>query len=91
MPLLLRNGNLRHLFGAVAAGGLGEGIAALAFPWLATPAPHEAPPFAPVACTKRLPGFPFAIPAGPACCPPPGRLPRFASRGSRLTPRRGLL
>lgn len=64
MTLLLRNRSYRLLFSASALTNLGDGLAALAFPWLATLLTRDAFLIALVAFAGRLPWFVFAIPAG---------------------------
>ncbi|SMX46331.1 MFS transporter [Actibacterium lipolyticum] len=64
MQLLARNRNFRLLFSASAVSNLGDGISALAFPWLATLITHDPLLIAMVAAATRLPWLLFAIPAG---------------------------
>ena len=62
--LLAFNKNYRLLFTATAVSNLGDGISALAFPWLATLITRDPVLIALVAAATRLPWFLFAIPAG---------------------------
>lgn len=62
--LLRRNRNYRLLFSASALSNLGDGVSALAFPWLATLFTRDAFLIALVAMAGRLPWFLFALPAG---------------------------
>ncbi|WP_457650048.1 MFS transporter [Profundibacter sp.] len=62
--LLAVNKNYRLLFTATAISNLGDGISALAFPWLATLITRDPMLIALVAAATRLPWFLFAIPAG---------------------------
>lgn len=62
--LLTANRNYRLLFTATAVSNLGDGISALAFPWLATLITRDPVLIALVAAATRLPWFLFAIPAG---------------------------
>lgn len=64
MTLLTANRNYRLLFTATAVSNLGDGISALAFPWLATLITRDPVLIALVAAATRLPWFLFAIPAG---------------------------
>lgn len=64
MALLATNKNYRLLFSASAVSNLGDGISALAFPWLATLITRDPVLIALVAAATRLPWFLFAIPAG---------------------------
>lgn len=64
MSLLARNRNYRLLFSASAISNLGDGISALAFPWLATLITRDATLIAAVAAATRLPWLLFALPAG---------------------------
>jgi MFS family permease len=64
MSLLARNRNYRLLFSASAVSNLGDGISALAFPWLATLITRDATLIAAVAAATRLPWLLFALPAG---------------------------
>lgn len=63
-PLLVRNRNFRLLFGAGTLTNLGDGLVALALPWLATLMTHNPVAIATVAAAGRLPWLLFAIPAG---------------------------
>ena len=60
----LASRNYRLLFGASAASNLGDGVSALAFPWLATLVTRDPALIALVAFAMRLPWLLFAIPAG---------------------------
>ncbi|MEM7302237.1 MAG: MFS transporter [Pseudomonadota bacterium] len=62
--LLRSNRNYRLLFSASAISNLGDGISALAFPWLATLITRDPFLIALVAFATRLPWMLFAIPAG---------------------------
>ncbi len=64
MALLATNRSYRLLFSASAVSNLGDGIAALAFPWLATLITRDPFLIALVAFATRLPWFLFSIPAG---------------------------
>ena len=64
MSLLARNRNYRLLFSAAAVSNLGDGIAMLAFPWLATLITRDATLIALVAAATRLPWLLFSLPAG---------------------------
>ena len=64
MSLLARNRNYRLLFSASGVSNLGDGIAALAFPWLATLITRDASLIALVAASTRLPWLLFSLPAG---------------------------
>ncbi|MDF1873520.1 MFS transporter [Vannielia sp.] len=64
MALLARNRNFRLLFSASAVSNLGDGVSALAFPWLATLLTRDAFMISLVLFATRLPWFLFAIPAG---------------------------
>jgi MFS family permease len=64
MNLLRRNPNYRLLFSASGISNLGDGISALAFPWLATLITRDATMIALVAAATRLPWLLFALPAG---------------------------
>lgn len=63
-PLLLRNRNYRLLFSAGALTNLGDGMIALALPWLATLMTREPMAIAAVAAAGRLPWLLFSVPAG---------------------------
>ncbi len=62
--LLTRNRNYRLLFSATAVSNLGDGISALAFPWLATLLTRDPLLIGLVAAAGKLPWLLFAIPAG---------------------------
>jgi len=62
--LLIRNRNYRLLFGAGALTNLGDGLVALALPWLATLMTRDPIAIATVAAAVRLPWLLFALPAG---------------------------
>lgn len=64
MQLLIGNRSFRLLFSASAVSNLGDGISALAFPWLATLITRDPALIALVAFATRLPWLLFAIPAG---------------------------
>ncbi len=64
MSLIARNRNFRLLFSAAAVSNLGDGIAMLAFPWLATLITRDATLIALVAAATRLPWLLFSLPAG---------------------------
>ncbi|MCF2870189.1 MFS transporter [Octadecabacter sp. G9-8] len=64
MALLATNRSYRFLFSASAISNLGDGISALAFPWLATLITRDPFLIALVAFAGRLPWFLFSIPAG---------------------------
>ena len=64
MALMLANPGYRRLFSASAASNLGDGLATLALPWLATLITRDPFLIALVAMAVRLPWFLFAIPAG---------------------------
>lgn len=64
MALLQTNRSYRLLFSASAISNLGDGISALAFPWLATLITRDPALIAWVAFASRLPWFVFSIPAG---------------------------
>ncbi len=64
MNLLLSNRPFRLLFSAAAVSNLGDGISALAFPWLATLITRDPALIAFVAFATRLPWLLFSIPAG---------------------------
>lgn len=63
-PLLRRNRNFRLVFSASAVSNLGDGVSALAFPWLASLLTRDAMLISLVAMAGRLPWFLFALPAG---------------------------
>lgn len=56
--------NFRLLFSASAVSNLGDGVSALAFPWLATLITRDPMLIATVAFASRLPWLLFSIPAG---------------------------
>ena len=62
--LLRRNRNFRLVFSASAVSNLGDGVSALAFPWLASLLTRDAMLISLVAMAGRLPWFLFALPAG---------------------------
>lgn len=62
--LLARNRNYRLLFSASAVSNLGDGISALAFPWLASLLTRDPFLIAAVAAAGRLPWLLFSAPAG---------------------------
>jgi len=62
--LLFRNRNYRLLFTAGALTNLGDGLIALAMPWLATLMTRDPVAIAAVAAAGRLPWLMFALPAG---------------------------
>jgi hypothetical protein len=62
--LLARNRDFRLLFSASAISNLGDGISALAFPWLATLITRDPVLIGAVAAAARLPWLLFSIPAG---------------------------
>ncbi|MEM7440686.1 MAG: MFS transporter [Pseudomonadota bacterium] len=64
MSLLASNRNFRLLFSASAISNLGDGVSALAFPWLATLITKDPTLIALVAAATRLPWLLFALPAG---------------------------
>lgn len=64
MALLAHNRPYRLLFSATAVSNLGDGISALAFPWLATLLTRDPLLIALVAFSQRLPWLLFALPAG---------------------------
>ena len=61
---LWRNRSYRLLFSATAVSNLGDGVSALAFPWLATLITRDPVLIALVAFAGRLPWFLLSIPAG---------------------------
>lgn len=63
-PLLARNRNYRLHFCASVISNLGDGVSALAFPWLATLLTRDPFLISLVAMAGRLPWFLFALPAG---------------------------
>lgn len=62
--LLARNRNYRLLFSASAISNLGDGISALAFPWLASLLTRDPFLIAAVAAAGRMPWLLFSAPAG---------------------------
>ena len=64
MAILATNRSYRLLFSATAVSNLGDGISALAFPWLATLITRDPFLISLVAFATRLPWFLFSIPAG---------------------------
>ena len=64
MSALIRNRSYRLLFTATGISNLGDGVSALALPWLATLITRDATLIALVAFATRLPWFLLAIPAG---------------------------
>ncbi|QBX99496.1 MFS transporter [Rhodophyticola sp. CCM32] len=64
MSLLAANRSYRLLFSATAISNLGDGVSALAFPWLATLITRDPMLIAAIAFATRLPWLLFAIPAG---------------------------
>ena len=64
MITLARNRSYRLLFSATAISNLGDGVSALALPWLATLITRDPTLIALVAFATRLPWFLLAIPAG---------------------------
>lgn len=63
-PALGKNRNYRLLFGASAISNLGDGVAVLAYPWLATLISRDPMDIAFVAFASRLPWFLMTLPAG---------------------------
>ncbi|MEM6618800.1 MAG: MFS transporter [Pseudomonadota bacterium] len=64
MSLLSSNRNYRLLFSASAVSNLGDGVSALAFPWLASLITRDPVMIAAVTAATRLPWLLFTIPAG---------------------------
>lgn len=64
MSLIAANRNFRLLFSATAVSNLGDGISALAFPWLATLITRDPFLIAAVAASTRAPWLLFSLPAG---------------------------
>lgn len=62
--LLKRNRNFRWLMSGAAAANLGDGVAAMALPWLATLISRDPFDIALVAFATRLPWFLLALPVG---------------------------
>ena len=63
-PLLIRNRNYRLLFSAGALTNLGDGVVALALPWLATLMTRDPLAIAAVTAAGFAPWLLFALPAG---------------------------
>lgn len=61
---LWKNRNYRLLFASAAATNLGDGLTAVAVPWLATLLTHDPFLIGLVAGARQLPWFLFALPAG---------------------------
>ena len=61
---LWKNRNFRLVFGATAISNLGDGIAMVAYPWLATLISRDPLDIAFVAFASRLPWFLMSLPAG---------------------------
>ena len=61
---LFRSRNFRLAFGAATATNLGDGVTAVALPWLATLLTHDPLLIGLVAMARSLPWFFFALPAG---------------------------
>lgn len=61
---LWQNRNFRRLFGASAVSNLGDGVAAMAYPWLATLLTRDPLLVSMVAVAGRLPWVLIALPAG---------------------------
>ena len=64
MSILSKNRDFRLIFSASAISNLGDGVSALAFPWLATLITRDPALIALVAFATRLPWLLFSIPAG---------------------------
>ena len=64
MPLLVRNRNYRLLLPAGTLTNLGDGVIALALPWLATLMSRDPLAIAAVAAAGRMPWLLFALPSG---------------------------
>ncbi|WP_300029916.1 MFS transporter [uncultured Roseobacter sp.] len=64
MALLAKNRSFRLLFSATAVSNLGDGVSALAFPWLATLITRDPALVALVAFATTLPWLLFSIPVG---------------------------
>ncbi|PTX57703.1 MFS-type transporter involved in bile tolerance (Atg22 family) [Litoreibacter ponti] len=64
MSLIAVNRNFRLLFSATAVSNLGDGISALAFPWLASLITRDPFLIAAVAAATRAPWLVFSLPAG---------------------------
>ncbi len=63
-PGLWKNRNYRLIFGATSVSNLGDGIALVAYPWLATMISRDPLDIAFVAFASRLPWFLVSLPAG---------------------------
>ncbi len=63
-PNLWKNRNFRLVFSATAISNLGDGVAMVAYPWLATLISKDPLDIAFVAFASRLPWFLLALPAG---------------------------
>ncbi len=63
-PSLWKNRNYRLVFGATSVSNLGDGIALVAYPWLATMISRDPLDIAFVAFASRLPWFLVSLPAG---------------------------
>ncbi|MBL9052255.1 MAG: MFS transporter, partial [Tabrizicola sp.] len=63
-PGLWKNRNFRALFASAAATNLGDGVMAVAVPWLATLLTSDPLLIGVVAMARTLPWFLFALPAG---------------------------
>lgn len=63
-PILRRNRNFHLLLSSAGVSNLGDGISALAFPWLATLITRDPLLIAMVGFATRLPWLLFAVPAG---------------------------
>lgn len=61
---LWKNRNFRLVFGATAISNLGDGVAMVAYPWLATMLSRDPLDIAFVAFASRLPWFLMSLPAG---------------------------
>ena len=64
MALLVKNRSFRLLFSATAVSNLGDGVSALAFPWLATLITRDPALVALVAFATTLPWLLFSVPVG---------------------------
>ena len=64
LSIFRRNRNYRFLFSATAVSNLGDGISALAFPWLATLITRDPFLISLTAAATRLPWLLFTLPAG---------------------------
>lgn len=63
-PALRHNRNFRLLLSSAGISNLGDGVSALAFPWLASLITRDPLLIALVGVATRLPWLLFAIPAG---------------------------